>query len=59
MKDEYKTWGNNKFHNPNICKDCEMDTCMVCSNGPRLEEYRRAEAESRLRDLNLQSINEW
>lgn len=46
---KYEKWGNNEYHCPDICKDCESD-CQVCSNGPRLGPYRRAEAESRLRD---------
>ena len=46
----YEKWGNNEFHDPEICKNCTMDTCPVCSNGPRLETYKRAEAEARLKE---------
>ncbi len=41
----YETWGNNEFHDPKLCENCEYDSCPVCSNGPREMEYRRAEAE--------------
>lgn len=47
----YEKWGNNEWHCPEFCKDCESDSCQVCSNGPRLAEYRRAQAESRMRDM--------
>ena len=46
--DKTEKWGNNEFHNPEICKNCECDTCTVCSNGPRGEDYRRAVAEARM-----------
>lgn len=46
----YVKWGNNEYHDPSICLNCEYDSCPVCSNGPRLEEYRRATAKARLRD---------
>ena len=36
---EYKTWGNNEFHNPKLCEKCEYGTCGVCDNGPRDSEY--------------------
>lgn len=48
---KYEKWGNNEYHNPELCKNCEYDSCPVCSNGPKLGEYRRAEAESRMKDL--------
>lgn len=41
----FTTFGNNPYHDPSICEDCEMDTCALCSNGFRGHEYRRAEAE--------------
>lgn len=47
---KYKTWGNNKFHNPELCKNCQYDTCGRCSNGPRGNEYRRAIAEQNIKD---------
>lgn len=45
MNENITVWGNNKFHDPSFCENCEHD-CRFCSNGPRLEEYRRAQAES-------------
>ena len=47
----YEKWGNNEWHDPSLCKTCEYDTCSVCSNGPRGDEYRRAMAEKRLNDM--------
>ena len=44
-KIKYEKWGNNEWHDPEVCKNCESDSCPVCSNGPRGMEYRRAEAE--------------
>ena len=48
---KYEKWGNNEYHNPEICKNCEYDSCLVCSNGPRGVKYERAVAEARLRDM--------
>lgn len=48
-KPKYEKWGNNEFHNPEFCKDCELD-CALCSNGPRGVEYRRAEARLRIEE---------
>ena len=49
-KPKYEKWGNNEFHNPEFCKDCELD-CSICSNGPRGDAYKRAEAMRRLEDM--------
>ena len=47
---KYETWGNNKFHNPELCKNCQYGTCGRCSNGPRDDEYKRAIAEQNIKD---------
>lgn len=47
---KYETWGNNKFHNPQLCESCKYDTCGRCSNGPRGNEYERSIAEQNIRD---------
>ena len=46
--DDFEKWGNNEWHDPEVCKNCESNSCQVCSNGPRLGAYRRAMAEARL-----------
>lgn len=46
-----ETLGNNKWHDPEICKTCEGYDCTLCSNGPRGRDYRQAEAEARIRDM--------
>lgn len=57
---KYTKWGNNEFHDPDMCLNCESNTCPVCSNGPRGAEYKRAEARARLEDLQAQIIaQEW
>ena len=53
----YEKWGNNEWHDPSICKGCEFDSCPVCSNGPRLKEYRRAEAEIYLKEAKMREYN--
>ena len=50
-KSRYKKWGNNEFHDPKVCENCEYDTCPVCDNGPRGDAYKRAEARRRLADI--------
>lgn len=54
----YEKWGNNDFHDPELCKGCEYGSCQVCSNGPRLAEYRRAQAESQLKDAEYET-SQW
>ncbi len=54
---KYEKWGNNEFHYPTLCDECEFD-CRFCSNGPRGKEYRRAEAESRLNDMAYEA-SQW
>ena len=49
-----ETWGNNEWHYPDLCEDCDGD-CRFCSNGPRGEAYQRAEAESRMKDMWYES----
>ena len=49
-KVEYEKWGNNEYHDPKICENCEYGTCQVCSNGPRDDAYKRAEARRRIED---------
>ena len=50
----FEKWGNNEYHDPRFCKDCDHDSCLVCSNGPRGKEYMKAEAESRLKDMEYE-----
>lgn len=47
-KINYEKWGNNEYHDPEVCKNCESNNCKFCSNGPRQGAYRRAMAESRM-----------
>ena len=57
QKTEYKKWGNNEFHNPKICEDCEYDTCSRCDNGPRGAEYRRAIVEAEWKNYTARQIS--
>ena len=52
-----ETWGNNDWHDPEICEHCSFDSCPTCSNGPRLKEYRRAEAELYLKEAKMRELN--
>ena len=55
---KYEKWGNNEWHNPAICENCEYNTCETCSNGFRGEAYQRAIAEERLKDMQYE-ISQW
>lgn len=58
MNENVTTWGNNEYHDPKLCETCEFDSCLVCSNGPRGKEYRRAEVESQLKDAEYEA-SQW
>ena len=49
-KTRYVRWGNNEFHDPSICEDDCPYNCSTCSNGPRGDDYKRAEARRRIED---------
>lgn len=48
MMTEYEKWGENEYHDPKLCEECEYFSCSVCSNGPRGREYRIAIAEQHM-----------
>lgn len=57
-KPTYEKWGNNNYHNPSFCEDCEED-CRFCSNGPRGPEYRRAQIEYSMQNDFIEEAREY
>ena len=55
---KYERWGNNEYHYPKFCEDCESDSCLVCSNGPKGRQYKIAMGEERIKDAEYEA-SQW